>query len=104
MKKRVPTFNEFVNAKEGLDSNENGQNAYKPKKFPSIDDFVNGRNLLDSNSANGQNAEVIVHSPHPLKSEKTSLTDKEGIKYELYELNKEVSGLPIDIFVGYRQE
>ena len=73
------------------------------RKLSSFDEFLNGKNLSeDVNNAN-ENVNIVVHSQTPQKSETMFLTDKEGVKYELYEFKKEVSGLPTDIFIGYKK-
>jgi hypothetical protein len=103
MTKKIPTFNEFVNEQKQLGENKaNGENSNMIKGLSKFDEFITEQKQLSENKAN-ENSEVVVHFENPQKSETMSLTDKEGNKYDLYELKKEVSELPTDIFIGFKK-
>jgi len=79
------TFDEFLNEKQIEDVN-------KTKQIKSV-----GKANVNKN-----NAAVVVHSQNPQKPETMYFTDKDGVKYEWHELKKEISGLPMDIFIGHK--
>ena len=100
MNRKIPTFNEFVNEQKQLgENNANGKNTNMIKRLSRFDEFITEQKRLEDVNTANENAEVvIIHSQSPEISETMSLTDKEGIKHELYELKKEVSGLPNDVY------
>jgi uncharacterized FlaG/YvyC family protein len=99
--KGFPTFDEFVNEMEQTEiSNAKAKKTSTIKGLPTIDEFVNEMEKEVNNAK--ANININVNSELP-KRETIFVTDRNGVKYELYEFQKEISGLPSDIFFGYRK-
>jgi len=73
------------------------------KGFKTMDEFLAEKNRENDNDKNTKDAEINVFPQKPKKTEPILLLDNECVRYEIYEIINDISGLPIDVFIGCRK-